>query len=79
MSYRLTDNPVSRLLSIPPAARLMLSRVAIGHKSDRAIIDLVRAWDPPFNPKVVTGEIAEVLKGYGVLNITGDSTPANGR
>ena len=37
--------------------------VAIGHKAeDKAIIDLVRAWDPPFNPKVVTGEIAEVLK-----------------
>jgi hypothetical protein len=33
---------------------------------------LVRAWDPPFNPKVVTGEIAEVLKDYGVLNVTGD-------
>ena len=47
--------------------------LAIGHKSEgRAIIDLVRAWDPPFNPKVVTGEIAEVLKGYGVLNVTGD-------
>ena len=47
--------------------------VAIGHKAeDKSIIDLVRGWDPPFNPKVVTGEIAEVLKAYGVLNVTGD-------
>jgi hypothetical protein len=33
---------------------------------------LVRAWEPPFNPKVVTAEITEVLKAYGVLNVTGD-------
>jgi hypothetical protein len=47
--------------------------VAIGHKSDgRIIIDLVRAWEAPFNPKEVVSEIAEVLKGYGVLNVTGD-------
>jgi hypothetical protein len=47
--------------------------LAIGHKTeDRAIVDLVRAWEPPFNPKVVTAEIAEVLKGYGVRNVTGD-------
>src|SRR4030095_4011113 len=31
--------------------------VAIGHKSDRAIIDLCRAWEAPFNPKEVVGEI----------------------
>jgi hypothetical protein len=48
--------------------------VAIGHKENRrAVIDLVRAWAPPFDPGVVTGEIAEVLKGYGVLNVTGDN------
>jgi terminase large subunit-like protein len=46
--------------------------LAIGHKSDRAIIDLCRAWEAPFNPKEVVSEIAEVLKGYGVLNVTGD-------
>jgi hypothetical protein len=47
--------------------------LAIGHKAeDTAVIDLVRAWHSPLDPKVVTGEIAEVLKGYGVLNVTGD-------
>jgi hypothetical protein len=48
--------------------------VAIGHKENgKAIIDLIRAWTPPFDPGVVTGEIAEVLKGYGVLSVTGDN------
>jgi len=48
--------------------------LAIGHKGDegRLIIDLAREWPSPFNPKEVTAEIAEVLKGYGVLNVTGD-------
>src|SRR5262249_49321681 len=47
--------------------------LTIGHKGeDRAIIDLIQAWDAPFNPKEVTGEIAQVLKSYGVLNVTGD-------
>jgi hypothetical protein len=47
--------------------------LAIGHKSDdKAVIDLVRAWDSPFNPKEVTGEIAKVLKAYGCLSVTGD-------
>jgi hypothetical protein len=48
--------------------------VAIAHKEEsKAIVDLVKAWAPPFDPTVVTGEIAEVLKGYGVLNVTGDN------
>lgn len=47
--------------------------VAVGHKPDgRVIVDCVRAWDPPFNPKVVVSEIAELLKNYGVLVVTGD-------
>ena len=36
------------------------------------VVDLVRGWDPPFNPKVVVEEISEVLKEYGVLSVTGD-------
>jgi hypothetical protein len=47
--------------------------LAIAHKSDdKTIIDLVRAWDSPFNPKEVTSEIAKVLKSYGCLSVTGD-------
>ena len=51
--------------------------LAIGHRAeDKAIIDLVRAWPSPFNPKMVVTEIADVLKGYGVLNVTGDKFAA---
>ena len=57
----------------PSGGKVDAFTVAIGHKSDgRIIIDLVRAWEAPFNPKEVVSEIAEVLKGYGVLNVTGD-------
>src|SRR5262245_38369016 len=48
--------------------------LAIGHKEDsKAIVDVARAWQPPFDPAVVVGEIAEVLKSYGALNVTGDN------
>jgi hypothetical protein len=56
----------------PSGGKVDSFTLAIGHKSDRAIIDLCRAWEAPFNPKEVVSEIAEVLKGYGVLNVTGD-------
>src|SRR5262245_49866643 len=47
--------------------------VAIGHKAeDKVIVDMVRAWDSPFNPKEVTGEISKILKAYGCLTVTGD-------
>jgi Phage Terminase len=48
--------------------------LAIGHKGDesRPIIDLVRAWDSPFNPKEITAEISKLLKAYGCLTVTGD-------
>jgi hypothetical protein len=38
----------------------------------------VRAWDSPFNPKEVTGELAKVLKAYGCLTVTGDRFAAEG-
>lgn len=48
--------------------------VAIGHEEDgKAIVDVAKAWPAPFDPSLVTGEIAELLKGYGVLNVTGDN------
>jgi hypothetical protein len=48
--------------------------VAVAHKGDenKVIIDLVRAWDSPFNPKEITAEISKILKAYGCLNVTGD-------
>ena len=36
------------------------------------VVDLIREWPAPFDPQVVTGEVAAVLKAYGVLNVTGD-------
>src|SRR5262249_3265625 len=45
--------------------------VSIGHKAeDKVIIDLVRGWDAPLNPKEVCTEIAKILKSYGCLNVT---------
>ena len=40
---------------------------------DRAVVDLVKAWKPPFNPSEVTRECAEALKPYRVTKITGDN------
>jgi Terminase large subunit, ATPase domain len=60
----------------PSGGKVDAFTVAIGHKSERAVIDLVRAWDSPFDPSVVVGEVAEVLKGYGCLNVTGDKYAA---
>ena len=58
----------------PSGGKVDSFTVSIGHKENgKAIVDLVKAWHPPFDPGVVTSEMAEVLKGYGVLNITGDN------
>jgi hypothetical protein len=71
--------PASPLISYsgfvdPSGGKADSFTLAIGHKEeDRTVVDLVRAWDPPFDPGVVTGEIAEALKGYGVLSVTGDN------
>jgi hypothetical protein len=67
--------PASPLLSYsafcdPSGGKSDAFTLAIAHKADsKAIIDLVRAWSSPFDPKVVTGEIAEVLKGYSVAHL----------
>ena len=49
--------------------------VAIAHLdygSDRAVLDVVRAWKPPFNPSGVIGEASDLLKSYGLRETTGD-------
>jgi len=63
-----------RAFTDPSGGKVDSFSLAIGHRdeSGNAVIDLVRAWDPPFNPKEVTGEIAEVLKAYGCLTVSGD-------
>jgi len=36
-------------------------------------VDVAKAWPAPFDPSVVVSEIAELVKSYGVLNVTGDN------
>jgi len=47
--------------------------LAIAHGAgDRVVVDLVRAWTPPFNPSGVVEEIAVVLHTYGIGEVVGD-------
>jgi hypothetical protein len=58
----------------PSGGRHDAFTLAIAHKEqDTAVLDLARAWYPPFDPGVVVNEAAEIAKGYGVLNVTGDN------
>jgi hypothetical protein len=58
----------------PSGGRRDQFTVAIAHrKSDAAIIDLVRAWPPPFDPSQVAGECAAALKPYRIKSIVGDN------
>ena len=46
---------------------------AIGHvEGDRLVLDVLRAWKPPFNPSGVIAEAADLLKRYGLRETTGD-------
>lgn len=38
----------------------------------RIIVDLVRAWRPPFNPGGVIAELSDVVKPYGLRRLRGD-------
>jgi hypothetical protein len=47
--------------------------LAVAHKDgDRMVLDLLRERRPPFNPDEVTKEYAEILKSYGLTNVSGD-------
>lgn len=47
--------------------------LAIAHPDgERVVLDLVRAWRPPFNPSGVIGEAAAILKAWGLSSTTGD-------
>ena len=37
-----------------------------------AVLDVVRAWKPPFNPSGVIAEAADLLRRYGLSQTTGD-------
>jgi hypothetical protein len=47
--------------------------VAVAHQDgERLVLDVVRAWRPPFNPSGVIAEAADLLKRYGLSDTTGD-------
>lgn len=47
--------------------------VGIAHRDgQRAVLDVVRAWRPPFNPSGVIAEAADLLKRYGIDRVSGD-------
>lgn len=48
--------------------------VAIAHREvDRAVVDAVRAIQPPFDPAAVVGAYAKLLQSYGLSDVTGDA------
>jgi hypothetical protein len=56
----------------PSGARHDSFTLAISHKEkDTAVIDLIRAWAPPFDPSVVVAEASEIVKAYGVAAVHG--------
>jgi hypothetical protein len=47
--------------------------VAVAHADgERAVLDVVRAWKPPFNPSGVIAEASDLLKRYGLRETCGD-------
>ena len=51
--------------------------LAIAHKAGPVVVvDLLRRWKPPFNPQAVIGEMAALLRGYGLSAVTGDNYSA---
>jgi hypothetical protein len=47
---------------------------AVAHRSgDKAIIDMVKAWQPPFDPSEVVQQCAEALKPYRIRFVVGDA------
>ncbi len=47
--------------------------LAVAHQEgDRAVLDLVGAWRPPFNPSGAIAEAADVVKRYGLCEATVD-------
>jgi hypothetical protein len=41
--------------------------------SSRVVVDLIKAWRPPFNPEEITAECAKTLKPYRVQKVVGDN------
>lgn len=47
--------------------------VGVAHRDgNRGVLDLVRSWRPPFNPSGVIAEAADLLRRYGIREVSGD-------
>ena len=47
--------------------------LAIAHREgSNAVLDVVREIKPPFSPDAAVGELADMLKAYGISTVTGD-------
>ena len=58
----------------PSGGRRDQFTVAVAHRQkDKAIVDMVRAWKPPFNPEQITEECSKVLKPYRIAAVVGDA------
>jgi hypothetical protein len=57
----------------PSGGRRDAFTLAIAHvDGDAAVLDVVRAWSPPFNPTGVVSEAADLLRAYRVSTVQGD-------
>jgi hypothetical protein len=64
----------------PSGGRADAFSLAIGsfkYNRKKFVVDLLKAWDPPFNPSGVVSEIKQILCGYRVNRITGDRYAAD--
>lgn len=57
----------------PSGGRRDRFALAVAHREgERAVLDALRWWTPPFNPSGVVAEAAEVLLAYGLSEVSGD-------
>jgi hypothetical protein len=56
----------------PSGGRADAFTLALAHQEARVVVDLVRAWHPPFNPTGVVEEVAQLLRRYRVREVGGD-------
>ena len=58
---------------VPSGGRSDAFTLGIAHRQfDRCVVDVVRAWMAPFNPRGVTAEVVDLLGSYGLTSIRGD-------
>jgi len=57
----------------PSGGRADAFTLAVAHREgEHGVLDVCRAWRPPFNPAGVIAEAADVLRAYRIGTVTGD-------